>query len=460
MEDLTGFKTVAMVDGALIRKFSSGLRGHVILPADAAYESARWSWNRAVDRRPGMIVRCASSEDAIRTVEFARNNDLLVAVRGGGHSFAGHSTCDGGVVIDFSAMKEIRIDPDQRIARAQAGVKVGEFDRASQAFGLATVMGGCEEVGIAGFTLGGGQGLLSSRYGLGCDNLDSVEVVTANGRLLRASTNENTDLFWGMRGGAGNFGIATALEYRLHSVSTIYAGTAAFPIAQAKQVLHAWRDYISDPPDELTTYFGITMLPEGPAIGIVACFCGDLDRGADVLGPLGSFGSPLMSSLGPTPYLDFQHSMEAMNVSGVSVWRKGNFFKELGEDSIDIIVNYVARAPRSFFIGLFPYRGAVLRVAASDTAFPIREHGFELGIDCYWLNSSEAESAVDWTNSFWSAMRPFTTGAVYVNNLSDDGEDRARAAYGANYDRLVMLKNKYDPTNFFRMNQNIKPTVQ
>jgi len=451
--------TGKVVEERVLRKFEAGLRGQVILPSGDTYESARWSWNRAVDRRPGMIVRCAESEDVVRAVDFARSNDLLVAVRSGGHSFAGHSTCDDGMVIDFSVMKGIHVDPKNCRARAQAGVKVGEFDRATQAHGLATVMGGCEDVGIAGLTLGGGQGLLSGLYGLSCDNLLSLDVVTPDARLLTASAQNNDDLFWGMRGGAGNFGIATALEYRLHPVTKILGSAVTYPIERAKQVLRSWRDYTSDLPDELTTVFGAAMVPEGPVIGIVACYCSDLHRGEEVLRPLGSFGSALTNSLGPMSYLDFQHSLEAFNPSEVSAYRKSNFFKKLTDESIGIIVDYVGRAPRSFFVGLFPYRGAVCRVGASETAFPIRQRGYDLWIDSYWQEPSEAESSLEWTNSFWRAMRPFTTGAVYVNNLSDEGEERAKAAYGTNYTRLVALKNKYDPTNFFRMNQNIRPTV-
>jgi len=459
MSKSLSFKTVEMLDAAAIRKFSAGLTGHVIMPNDGLYESARWGWNRAIDRHPGMIVRCTTTEDVVRAVDFARNNDLLLAVRSGGHSFAGHSNCDGGMVIDFSAMRGIHVDPSSRVARAQAGVKVGEFDCATQSVGLATVMGGCEDVGIGGLTLGGGQGLLSGCYGLACDNLLSVEVVTVDGRLLNASAREHEDLFWGIRGGAGNFGVATLLEYRLHPVKQIFGGAVVYPIESLKQVLRCWRDYSSDPADELTTVFGISTMPSGPAIGIVGGWCGDLDQGQTALRPLTSFGSPLMSSLRGLSYLDFQHSIEEFNPTQVSAHRKSNFFKQLTDESIDVIAEHIRRAAGSFFLGVFPYRGAICRVGASATAFPIRERGYDVWIDAYWQQPSEAEPSREWTNHFWNAMRPFTTGAVYVNNLSDEGEERARAAFGANYDRLVALKNKYDPTNFFRMNQNIKPTV-
>jgi FAD/FMN-containing dehydrogenase len=459
MSERRSLNSVLSLDPGKVHKFGKGLRGRLILPADEAYESARWTWNRAADRRLGMIVRCADRNDVVRAVGFARDNDLLVAVRGGGHSFAGLSTCDDGMLIDLSAMKEIQIDPGSRVARAQAGVKVGELDRATHRSSLATVLGGCEEVGIGGFTLGGGQGLLSGRYGLGCDNLISVEVVTADGRLLKASAAANSDLFWGMRGGAGNFGVATQFKYRLHPVKIIYGGTVAYPIAQAPQVLRAWREYVTDPPDALTTYLGMTLLPDGPAIGIVACYCGALDLGAKVLVPLESFGSPTMNLLGRMSYLDLQHSMEATNPSDVSAFCRSNFFDELNDQLVDTIAQHIALAPGLFFVGMFPYRGAVCRVPLDETACPTRAHGYEIAIHSWWKRPSETEASLRWADNFWSAIRPFSSGAVYVNNLSDEGEERAKAAFGSNYDRLVALKNKYDPTNFFRMNQNIKPTV-
>jgi FAD/FMN-containing dehydrogenase len=286
MSEFPNFQTVGMLDGATIRKFAAGLTGHVIMPTDVSYESARWSWNRAVDRHPEMIVQCATTDDVLSAVDFASNHNLLLAVRSGGHSFAGHSTCDGGMVIDFSAMKDIHVDPSTRVARAQAGVKVGQFDRGTQAFALATVMGGCEDVGIGRLTLGGGQGLLSSHYGLACDNLLSAEVVTADGRLLVASAQENEDLFWGIRGGAGNFGIAIMLQYRLHPISKILGGAVVYPVERVHQILRSWNDYTGDLPDELTTVFGVGMTSGGPVIGILACWCGDLKQGEEALRPL------------------------------------------------------------------------------------------------------------------------------------------------------------------------------
>ena len=320
-------------------------------------------------------------------------------------------------------------------------------------------MGGCEDVGVAGFTLGGGQGLLAGRYGTGCDNLVSVEVVTADGRLVTASKKNNEDLFWGMLGGAGNFGVATMLEYRLYPVTTIFGGTLVYPIRQAKQVLDAWRDYTSVAPDELTTFLGMTMLPDGPVLGIVACYCGDLHRGEEVLRPLASFGSLLTNSLGPTPYLDFQHSMEVMNPSGS--------FSLSEEQLLQGVKRREHRCRRRLYRAqsLLLLRWGVPLHGRRLPGWRERNRVFdqttrlEVAIDAYWREPWEAQSSLAWANGFWNAMRPFTTSAVYVNNLSDEGEDRARAAYGVNYPRLVALKNKYDPTNFFRMNQNIRPTV-
>ncbi len=450
-------KTVAMLDSSVIRKFGVGLRGHLILPADADYESARGIWNRAVDRRPGMVVRCAGAEDVVRAVDFARNHELLVAVRSGGHSFAGHSLCDGGMVIDFSPMKQVQVDGGRRAARVQAGVKIGEFDRVTQRFGFATPMGGCEDVGVAGLTLGGGQGLLSGRYGLACDNLLSAEVITADGSLLTASADRHDDLFWGLRGGAGNFGVVASMEFRLHPVGTVLGGMITYPIEQAPAVMRFCRDFLNDPPDELTVVPAVVRMPEGPLAAIVVCYCGDLDRGEQVLRPLRSCGTPVNDGVGAMSYRNFQVTMEQYNPSVVAAYRKSNFARTLADEAIDLIVEAVERAQGSCFVGLFPYRGAVSRVGVSETAFPIREPGYDIWIDAYWLEPREARASIEWTNSVWGAMRPFVTDLVYVNNLSDEGEERARAAYGANYDRLVALKNKYDPTNFFRMNQNIKP---
>jgi FAD/FMN-containing dehydrogenase len=406
-----------------------------------------------------MIVRCANRDDIIRAVNFARDNDLLVAVRSGGHSFAGHSTCDDGMVIDLSPMKEIQIDSESRVARVQAGVKVGEFDRATQAVGLATVLGGCEDVGVAGLTAGGGQGLLSGRYGLACDNLLSAEIVTAYGELMITSARQNDDLFWGVRGGAGNFGIIASMEFQLHPVSNVLGGMITYSIEQAKAVLRFCRDYLTDPPDELTVVPAVVRMPEGPLVAIVACYCGNPDVGAQLLRPLRSCGSLLSDGIRMMPYRDFQITMEQYNPSVVAAHRKSNFAKALSDEALDLIIEAVKRATGSCFVGMFPYRGAVCRVGTRETAFPIREPGWDIWIDSYWLEGHDAEASIEWTDGLWRDLAPFVTHMVYVNNLSDEGEERAKAAFGANHDRLVALKNKYDPTNFFRMNQNIKPTI-
>jgi hypothetical protein len=320
-------------------------------------------------------------------------------------------------------------------------------------------MGGCEDVGVAGLTLGGGQGLLSGRYGLACDNLLSAEVITADGRLLTASADQNGDLFWGLRGGAGNFGIVTSMEFQLHPVRTVLGGMITYPIGQGKAVLRFCRDYLTDPPDELTVVPAVVRMREGPFVAIVACYCGDPDAGTQVLKPLRSCGSPINDGIGAMSYRDFQATMEQYNPTVVAAYRKSNFASKLTDEALDFILDSVQRAQGSCFVGLFPYRGAVCRVGASETAYPLREPGYDIWIDSYWVEPRDAEPSIEWTDGLWRSLRPFVTEMVYVNNLSDEGEERAKAAYGSNYERLVTIKNRYDPTNFFRLNQNIKPTV-
>jgi FAD/FMN-containing dehydrogenase len=448
-----------LVDEAAIASFERSLRGSLIRRNHPAYEATRRVWNHAFDKRPPLIVRCNRAEDVIRSVEFAGANDIAVAVRGGAHSFAGHSACDGGIVIDFSDMKNVRVDPQRRVVRVEAGAKIGELDRATQAFGLATPMGGCEDVGVAGLTLGGGQGLLSGRYGLACDNLLSAGVVTADGRLLTASAEQYSDLFWGVRGGAGNFGVVASMEFQLHPVGTVLGGMITFPIEQGRDVLRFCREYLSDPPDELTVVPAVVRMPNGPLVAIVACYCGDIRIGEEVLQPLRTCGSPLDDGIRPRSYAEFQATMEQYNPKEVAAYRKSNFTRILSDTVIDLIVESVQRARGSCFVGLFPYRGAVCRTDTDATAFPIREPGYDIWIDSYWLEPRDADTSIEWTDGLWLSIRPFATEMVYVNNLSDEGAERARAAYGRNYERLVALKNKYDPTNFFRLNQNIRPTV-
>ncbi len=452
-------KNVAEIDPAAIRKFAGGLQGRVILPGDSDYESARHVFNWAVDKHPGMIVRCASAADVVGSVDFGRDHDLLVAVRAGGHSLAGKSTCDGGMVIDVSEMKRIDIDPAKQIARADAGLLLGEFDHATQAFGLATTLGTAPPTGIAGLTTGGGLGWLMGKYGLACDNLREVQVVTADGHTLTANAEQNADLFWGVRGGGGNFGIVTSFEYQLHPVGPVLAGAVTYPAPRLKDVLRFYRKFTGALPDEIRVDIGNEQLSDNAGAYIALCCSGDLDAGERLLTPLRSYAPRLADAVRPMPYVQIQ-ALFGVPPGHFSTYIRSSFLRELSDGAIDVIVENAARAPSpscTFFIERFS--GAACRVGATETAFSAREPGFNFAVWALWQDPAEARLATAWGRGFWDAMQPFLRTAVYSNYLEDEGEGRARAAYGVNYDRLVALKNKYDSTNFFRLNQNIKPTV-
>jgi FAD binding domain/Berberine and berberine like len=450
-----------MISDAALQKFRESLRGPSFRPGEQGYDAARRVPNAMIDRRPSIIVQCAGAADAIACVRFGREHEMLVTVRGGGHSVGGESVCDGGLMIDVSGMKGIRVDPARRTVRAQTGLKLGEFDRETQAFGLATTQGVVSTVGIAGLTLGGGWGHLHGKYGLAIDNVIGVDVVTADGRLVTANASENEDLFWGVRGGSGNFGIATSLEYRLHEVGPVLGGAVFYPAAKAREVLHSWREFAEESPDELVTQGGSFHLPDGvPVFGIAACYCGPLSEGEKVLKPLRSFGSPIADALGPMSYIQMQNVFEAFFPPGRHNYVKSNFIRSLSDETIDALVEWVDRSPSPYTFAPFieHWHGAATRVPPSTTAFPHRQYSWNFIAWSMWTNASESERNVQWTRECWQALRPFLISGSYGNYVTDDGEAIAREAYGANYDRLVALKNKYDPTNFFRMNHNVRPT--
>jgi FAD/FMN-containing dehydrogenase len=453
-------KAVGEIDPTAVRKFAAGLQGRVVLPSDREYEAARRVWNWAVDKHPGMIVRCAGTEDVVRAVDFARTNDLRVAVRAGGHSLAGKSVCDGGMVIDVSGMKRIQIDPVKRVARADGGLKLREFDHATQAFGLATTLGTAAPTGIAGLTLGGGLGWLQAKHGLACDNLREVELVTADGRILTANARSNKGLYWAARGAGANFGVVTSLEYQLHPVGPVLAGPVTYPPARLREMLRFFREFTTDLADEISVQTGTIPIPDKPGPWIAACYCGDLDTGEKVLKPLRSYGPRLVDAIRPIPYVDMQALMDVPPVH-LSCFLRSSFLRELSDAAIDVMVENAAQAPTSlcaFFVEEF--HGAICRVGQMETAFGRREPGYNFAVDAMWQDPAEARRTKEWGRRFWEAMQPFVQTAVYSNYLGvEEGEDRARAAYGANYERLVALKNQYDPTNFFRLNQNINPTV-
>lgn len=452
--------TGARIEEAAVEKFKAALRGHLLRPGDDAYDQARKVWNGMFDRHPALIVRCAGTADVISAVNFARDNGLQAAVRGGGHSFPGHSVCDGGMVIDLSPMKGIRVDPAARTAWAQAGVKWIEFDHETQAFGLATTGGTVSDTGIAGLTLGGGLGWLSSKYGLTVDNLISAEMVLADGRLLTASATENQDVFWGLRGGSGNFGVVTSFEYRLHPVGpTVLGGMVIYPLAKAKEVLRFYREFSKAAPDELTIYALVFNPPDSETVvALPCCYCGALDKGEELIRSLRTLGPPVQDMLGPTPYVAQQRMTDAGFPAGSYYYTKADFLADLTDDAIEVFAEYAATKPSPLSGVLVQTAcGAASRVASDAMAFPHRAFPYAPVIVSQWLNAADSEKNVGWARDFWRALQPFAGGGAYVNDLGQDDEDRMRVAYGANYERLAALKKKYDPDNFFRLNPNIKP---
>jgi FAD/FMN-containing dehydrogenase len=442
-----------------LQQFKSGLRGEVLDPGNAGYSSARRVWNGLIDRYPALIVRCTDTSDVIHAVQFARSQHLPLAVRGGGHSSAGYSVCDDGIVIDLSQMTDISIDPVTGRACTQAGLRLGEFVSRTQAFGLATTTGTVAGTGLAGLTLGGGIGWLMGKYGLTIDNLLSVDLVTADGRVLTANATENPDLFWGVRGGGGNFGIVTSFEFRLHPVTTVLAGKVIYPIQQAGEILRFYREFTAQASDELTAYASLVTTPDGlPAAEITLCYTGSLEEGERHIEALRKLGSPIIDMIHPKSYLKTVSMLRVAPV-GRRYYERSSTLEELSDEAIDLIVEYGRARTSPFSQVLIQHiHGAASRVDPSGTAFAQRHASYILGIFAAWTDD-EAQKHMEWTRSFWTATRRFGSLGVYVNFLGDEGEERIRASYGVNYQRLVALKNRYDPTNFFHLNQNIKPTV-
>jgi FAD/FMN-containing dehydrogenase len=442
-----------------ISNFRDALRGELLTPSAPDYDDARHVWNAMIDKRPSLIARCAGEADVLRSVQFARDPHLVVAVRGGGHNVSGYATCDGGLLIDLSNLKGLRVDAARRTAIAQPGLRLGEVDRQTQAFGLATPLGIVANTGIAGLTLGGGIGWLNGKYGLACDNLLSVHMVTADGRLLTASATENEELFWGLRGGGGNFGIVTSFEYQLRPVGPVIGGMTVYPIGEAKQVLSRYADACGECPDELTTAAFLVMGADGqPAVAIAVCYCGPLAEGENVVKPFRTLGSAAADLVKPMSYVEQQGSFDAGFPPRRLHYWKGSVLRAASADAVDVLVDYATRMPSAMSgIGLQHLHGAAARVNVSDTAFPHRFEFWDAAILAQWADPAESDRNIAWTRDAWAALQPFSEQGVYVNNLGAEGDDRVRSAYGPNYDRLVALKSEYDPTNFFRLNQNIKP---
>jgi hypothetical protein len=443
-----------------LRDLRACLHGEVILPDDDGYDSARRVWNGMIDAYPAMIIRCATRADVARAVGFGHLQPLPVAVRGGGHSVCGQSVCDGGIVIDLSPMKGMCVDPLTCTVQAEAGLTLGEFVRVIQPFGLLTTTGTVAGTGLAGLTLGGGLGWLMGKYGLTIDNLLSADLVTADGRSLTASATEHADLFWGVRGGGGNFGIVTAFAFQLHPVGPVLAGKIVYPLNRAREVLRFYREYTSGVPDELMASASLLTTAGGePAIAITLCYCGSLEVGERLVEPLRKFGSPLVDRIRPQSYLKLITQANAGAPDGRSYYQQAKTLVELSDEAIETIAAAFAACTSPWSQILIQHvHGAASRVSPTETAFALRGESYVTSVLAAW-EGGEAARHVAWVRACCRALSPFGSLGVYVNFLGHEGEEPVRAAYGINYERLVALKNRYDPTNFFSHNQNIRPMV-
>jgi FAD binding domain/Berberine and berberine like len=455
---------ISAIDDQTIEAFRAQLRGELLRPGDDGYDEARQVWNAMIDRRPALIVRSTGVADVIAAVNFAREHDLLLAVRGGGHNITGYAVCDGGLVIDLSPMKGIRVDPEGRTVWAEGGVTWGELDHETLAFGLAAVGGAIATTGIAGLTLGGGYGWLARKHGLVSDNLLAADVVTADGQFLHVSAEEHPELFWGLRGGGGNFGVVTAFQYQLHELGpTILAGPIFHPIEAARELFRFYRDFTAKAPDALSGMVALLTSPEGqPLAAAVPVYCDSPEAGEAVLRPLRGFGTPVADLAGPMPYCTMQALFDPAFPPGRRNYWKSGFFRGLDDTAIDIMVEHFARVPSPYSgVGLEQYGGAINRLRLEETAFPHRDYLFNFLVFASWDNPADDTANIGWARELWRALQPFMAEGVYVNYLGDtaaEGENRVRAAYGAaTYDRLAVLKRTYDPLNRFRLNQNIAP---
>jgi FAD/FMN-containing dehydrogenase len=458
------------IDETALAELQAGFRGQIVARGDSSFDEHRSVWNGSISRRPALIVRCAGVADVIGAVRFGRQHGLPTAVRSGGHSFPGHSVADDAVVIDLGLMKGVRVDPEARTARVQAGVLLGELDRETQAFGLAAPSGIVTHTGVAGLTLGGGIGWIMRKHGLSVDRLRSVDLVTADGELVKASGDENADLFWGIRGGGGNFGIVTEFEFDLVPLGpTILAGPVFWPMDASPAVLRFYRDWVAEAPDELMTIvthrkaLPLPFLPQEqhgkPVVMVTCCWVGDMEEGERFIKPLREFGSPVADVCTPKPYVTHQAMLDPSWVPGRWYYLRSCDVDELTDEVIDVTAEHSLRinSPLTSF-PIWQMGGAVSRVGDDETSFNGRHAGFTFNIACCTETGDGFDQEREWVRSFWSALEPWHT-TVYVNFLMEEGEDRIRQAYGAEkFERLKALKRKYDPDNFFRLNQNIPPS--
>ncbi|WP_025918178.1 FAD-binding oxidoreductase [Herminiimonas sp. CN] len=462
---------MANIDDSAIENFRAALRGPLLLPDDPGYDEARSIWNAMIDRRPALIARCSGTSDVMSAVNFAREHDLLLAVRGGGHNIAGNAVCDGGLMLDLSLMQSVWIDPEARLAYVEAGATLADFDHEAQAFGLATPLGINSTTGVAGLTLGGGFGWLSRRHGMSVDNLVAAEIVTADGKRLWVSAAKHPELFWAIRGGGGNFGVVTLFEFALHPFGPeVLTGLLVFPFDQAKQVLTRYRDFVDGMPEDLSVWAVLRQAPplpflapevHGKEVVVLAIFyAGDIEDGRRAIEPLRSIGQPCGEFIGVQPYSAWQKTFDPLLAPGARNYWKSHNFSALSDAAIDTVIRYAGQLPGpqcEIFLGLIG--GQASRPAPDATAYANRDTLYAMNVHTRWNDPAEDAKCIAWARAFFDAAAPYASGSVYVNFLTQDESSRISAAYGPNYQRLVQVKNQYDPHNLFRHNQNIKPSI-
>jgi FAD/FMN-containing dehydrogenase len=445
------------------------VKGQIVLPEDPNYEEVRKIWNAMIDRRPAVIVRCVSADDIPHAIQFARQNGLEISIRGAGHNIAGNAVCEGGMMIDFSMMKNIRVDVAKRRAYVEPGATLSDFDQAAQAHGLATPVGINSTTGISGLTLGGGFGWLTRKYGLTIDNLVSADLIATDGKKLRASESENADLFWAIRGGGGNFGVVTQFEFKLLPVGPeILAGLIVFPFAQAKRVLRQYRDFVESAPEELSVWVVLRQAPplpflpkevHGKEVVVLAIFyAGDIAEGEKLIAPLHRFGDAHGKHIGAQPYVQWQKTFDPLLTPGARNYWKSHNFMELRDEALDTMIEFANRLPSpqcEIFLALIA--GAANRVPGDAMAYGHRDAKFVLNVHTRWEDAARDEVCIAWARAFFKASAPYASAGTYVNFMTADESDRVAAAYGVNYARLVQVKKRYDPENIFHLNQNIKP---
>ncbi len=456
------------MESTAVGTFRAGLRGELIQPEDGGYDAARKVYNGMIDRKPKFIVRCSDVTDIVSSVKFAKENNLLLAVRGGGHNGAGLGVCDGGLVIDLSRRRGIRVSPKKSTVEVESGCTWGEVDHATHVFGLAVPCGIISTTGVAGLTLGGGHGYLTRKFGLTIDNLLEADLVLADGSFVTVNADENRDLYWAIRGGGGNFGVVTSFTFKAHPVSTVYAGPMLWPLDKAVEVMQWYREFSRKAPEELCGFFAFLNVPPGPPFpehlhrktmcGIVWCYCGPMDRAEQVFRPIRKIGPPVVDFVGPMPYPTLQGLFDALYKPGLQWYWKGDFVNELNDAAIKLHLKYGSELPsQDSLMHLYPIDGAVHRVGKGDTPFSYRNSTWSMVIAGVDPDPANKEGITKWAKAYWETLHPYSAGGAYVNFMMEEGQSRVEATYGANYKRLSEIKRKYDPTNLFRVNQNILP---